>query len=152
MVGIFLTKKMEANYNFIFTEILMNIEDKKFLNDLIEEMQQKRIRLDIKILGVEAFETYTYSELKKLLDSCLEANHQKIKCIKSQDFNGASLHRETERELHGQIEKLGFTLFTAVPNGYALYHLGIDRKNRIFNILLFTNSNECFELCEWIKR
>ena len=142
---------MDANYNFILTELLWYSEDKEFIDGFIEEFINKKITLQIDYLTEESFATPPYSDLKKLLDQTLEVNNQKLKCIKAQDFEGAASYRNKERELLGLIDGCGFNLYY-LDNGYfALYHVNADKKGRKLAFTVYTKSSKFVELIEGIR-
>lgn len=147
---------MEANYNFILTDLLWSFGAKnispdllwgfdynEFIDGFIEEMIRKGVTLEVNLLSQNTFSTKRYAKLKKMLTQCLDARSLKLKCVKDQDFEGASSHRETERELLSQIENEGFCLSVTLHNEYALYHVDVDTKNRNVKFTVYTNGNEC---------
>ncbi|NHB67321.1 hypothetical protein [Perlabentimonas gracilis] len=147
---------MEAKYNFILADLLWSFDAKEiptnllrgfdyneFIDGFTEEMIRKGATLDVDFLCHNKFSTKRYAKLKKLLNKCLDARSLKLQCVKNQDFEGASSHRNKERELLSQIENEGFGLSFTQQNEYALYHVDVDTKNRNVRFTVYSNGSEC---------
>jgi hypothetical protein len=142
---------MESNYNFILTELLQNLEDNELIEGFIAELAAKKIALQVEYLSAEWFTTSGCENIKDLLDQTLEANHQKLKSVKNQNFEAAAAFREKERNLCLELEKQGFNLVLLENNGFALYRVNVEKKPRNIKFTIYTNSSDCMALTEKIQ-
>jgi hypothetical protein len=142
---------MDANYNFILTELLWYSEDKEFIAGFIEEFVSKEITLQVDYLTEDSFAPPPYSDIKKLLDQTLEASNLKLESIKAQDFEGAASYRDKERELLRLIDECGFNLYYLDKGYFALYHVIADKKWRKLTFTVYTNSQNCIDFIERIR-
>lgn len=147
---------MEAKYNFILADLLRSFEAKEiqpnllqdfdhneFIDGFTEEMIRKGVILKVDFISRNTLSTKRYTKLKNLLNQCLDARNLKLQCVKNQDFEGASSHREKEHELLSRIENEGFGLYVMQHNEYALYRVDVDTKNRNVRFTVYTNGKEC---------
>jgi len=147
---------MEAKYNFILADLLWSFEAKEtppdllwdfdyneFIDGFTEEMIRKGVTLEVDFISHNTFSTKGYAKLKNLLNQYLDARSLKLQRVKNQDFEGASSHRNKERELLSQIENEGFGLSFTQQNEYALYHVDVDTKNRNVRFTVYSNGSEC---------
>lgn len=148
---IFNTKNMETTYNFIINDLLLNSEDKKFIEGFSNEFVDKGIILEVEYLTEQSFTREPYTKLKNLLDQTMESCKLKLKCVKDQDFEGASSFREEERKFIIQIERVGFNFYNLKQNEFALYHVDVDKKKRKLKFVIYTNSEEFIAFIGEIK-
>ena len=134
---------MEAQNNFILTELLWNSEDKGFINDLIVELANEAITLEIEYLDEDSFATESFIELKSVIDQTLETNRKKLNCIRGQDFEGAAFFRNEQLVLLNQMEAQGFSLYTLGEGKYVVYHVNVDKKSRKIKFIVYTTSEDC---------
>ncbi len=142
---------MEANYNTFLTKLLWHCEDSDAVDSFIQALKEKRVTLQVEYLNDESFASSPLAEIKSLLDQILETNRLKMKCIGFQDFEGAAINREKERNLHKLINQQGFSLYYLEQDRYALYHVDTDAKERFIKFFVYTNSHDLVGFIEGIR-